>query len=97
MKKHVTRTHVLRGLEWNLSFHISIDVADISIGVVLGQQEGNKPYAIYYVSKNLGPIEVNYTIIEKEFLFLYMLLINLGIMSLVTKILFIHTIQLSGS
>jgi len=26
------------------------------------------PYAIYYTSKNLTPIELNYTITEKEFL-----------------------------
>ena len=35
---------------------------------VLGQQDGQAPYAIYYISKNLAPTELNYTVIEKEFL-----------------------------
>ena len=26
------------------------------------------PYAIYYISKNLSPTELNYTVTEKEFL-----------------------------
>jgi hypothetical protein len=35
---------------------------------VLGQLEGKYPYAIYYVSKNLSPVELNYMVTEKEFL-----------------------------
>ena len=34
----------------------------------MGQHEGNAPYAIYYISKNLSPVELNYTVTEKEFL-----------------------------
>ena len=29
------------------------------------QQEGHAPYAIYYISKNLAPAELNYTVTEK--------------------------------
>ena len=52
----------------DLPFHISSNSLDTTIGVVLGYQEGHSPYAIYYVRKNLAPAELNYTIIEKEFL-----------------------------
>jgi len=38
------------------------------LGAFLGQREGHIPYAIYFVSKNLSPTEVNYTVTEKEFL-----------------------------
>ena len=38
------------------------------VGVVLGQLEEKKPYAIYYIKKNLNPTELNYTVTEKEFL-----------------------------
>ena len=38
------------------------------VGVVLGQPEDKKPYAIYYIRKNLTPVELNYTVTEKEFL-----------------------------
>ena len=34
----------------------------------MGQEEGNKLYDIYFISKNLTPVELNYTIKEKEFL-----------------------------
>jgi len=51
-----------------LPFQISSDASDTAIGAVLGQEEDKKPYAIYYISKNLSPVELNYTVTEKEFL-----------------------------
>ena len=45
-----------------------MDASNIVVGVVLGQMEENKPYAIYYISKNLTAAELNYTVSEKEFL-----------------------------
>ena len=68
LKKRLSTTPILRGPNWTLPFHISFDVSDTAIGAVLGQQEGHNPYAIYYVSKNLAPTKLNYTVIEKEFL-----------------------------
>eukprot|EP00253_Pinus_taeda_P033158 PITA_33158 len=68
LKKFVSTAPVLRGPNWNLPFQISSDASDTAIGAVLGQEEDKKPYAIYYISKNLSSIELNYTIIEKEFL-----------------------------
>ena len=59
---------ILWGLDWCLPFHISTDASDTAIGGVLGQKEGQAPYAIYFISKNLTPTELNYTVIEKEFL-----------------------------
>ena len=37
-------------------------------GAVLGQRKDNKPYAIYYTSRTLDEVQVNYAMIEKEFL-----------------------------
>ena len=68
LKRRLSTTPILRGPNWALPFHISFDASDTTIGAVLGQQEGHIPYAIYYVSKNLAPAELNYTVIEKEFL-----------------------------
>jgi hypothetical protein len=39
-----------------------------AIGVVLGQKENLLTYVIYFISKNLAPTELNYTVTEKEFL-----------------------------
>jgi len=56
---------VLQGMNWELPFHISSDALDTSIGIVIGQEEDRKPYAIYYISKNLTLAELNYIVIEK--------------------------------
>jgi hypothetical protein len=59
---------ILRGPNWFLPFHISTDASDTALGGVLGQKENQQNYAIYFTRKNLTSPELNYTIIEKEFL-----------------------------
>jgi hypothetical protein len=68
LKKLILTAPVLRGPNWKIPFHISTNASDIAIGTVLGQEEDKKPYAIYFISKNLTPFELNYTVTEKEFL-----------------------------
>ena len=68
LKKMISTPPILRGSNWSLPFHISLDAWDATIGAVLGQQEGHSPYFIYYVIKNMAPIELNYMVTEKEFL-----------------------------
>ena len=58
LKERLSTTPILRGPNWTLPFHISSDASDTTIGAVLGQQDGQVPYAIYYVSKNLAPAEL---------------------------------------
>ena len=66
VKAKLSVAPILRGLDWTLPFHISIDAFDMAIGGVLGQKEGQSPYAIYFINKNIFPAELNYTIIEKR-------------------------------
>jgi hypothetical protein len=68
LKVKLSVAPIIRGSNWTLPFHISIDAFDIEIGGVLGQKEDQQSYAIYFVSKNLSPAELNYTITEKELL-----------------------------
>eukprot|EP00253_Pinus_taeda_P014958 PITA_14958 len=68
LKKLVSTAPVLGGPNWDLPFQISSDALDTTIGAVLGQEEDRKPYAIYYISKNLSLAELKYTITKKEFL-----------------------------
>lgn len=68
LKWLVSIAPVLRGPNWDLPFQTSSDALDMDIGAVLCQQEDMKPYAIYYISKSLTPVELNYTVAEKEFL-----------------------------
>jgi hypothetical protein len=68
LKKNISSAPMLRGPNWYLPFHICTDASDTPLGAVLRQRENQLPYAIYFVSKNISPIEVNYTVTEKEFL-----------------------------
>jgi hypothetical protein len=68
LKQKFSNTSVLRGPNWSLPFHICTDASDTALGAVLGQRENQIPYAIYFVSKNLSPTEVNYMVTEKELL-----------------------------
>jgi hypothetical protein len=61
-------TPILRGPNWSLPFQICTNALDTTLGVVLGQRENQMPYAIYFVPKNLSPVEVNYMVTEKELL-----------------------------
>jgi hypothetical protein len=49
-------------------FHISTNASDTTLGAMLGQKENQVYYAIYFVSKNMTPLELNYIVTEKEFL-----------------------------
>eukprot|EP00253_Pinus_taeda_P024635 PITA_24635 len=68
LKHQLSIAPILRGPDWALPFHISFDASDTAIGAILGQEENSLPYAIYFISKNMTPAELNYTVIEKEFL-----------------------------
>jgi len=68
LKKLVSTALVLQGPNWDLPFQISSNASDTTIGAVLRQEEDKKPYAIYYISKNLSPPQLNYTVTKKEFL-----------------------------
>ena len=62
LKDKLSVAPILRGLEWSLPFHISTNASDTAIGGVLGQKEDQAYYAIYFVSKNLAPSKLNYTV-----------------------------------
>ena len=64
LKAKLSVEPIIRGPDWSLPFHISTSAFDTTIGGVLGEK-GHAPYAIYFVSKNLTPAELNYTINEK--------------------------------
>jgi hypothetical protein len=68
LKHQLSTTPILRRPDWTLPFHMSSDASDTAIGVVLGQEENHLPYVIYFISKNMSLVELNYTVIEKEFL-----------------------------
>lgn len=68
LKEKLVHTPFLRGPNWSLPFHLSSDASDTTIGTTLGQEENQQSYAIYFISKNLSPVQLNYIVTEKDFL-----------------------------
>jgi hypothetical protein len=68
LKEKISTTLVLRGPYWSLPFHISTNASNSTVGVVFSQKENLQTYVIYFISKNLTPTKLNYTMVEKEFL-----------------------------
>jgi hypothetical protein len=62
IKERLSISLVLQGPNWVLPFHIHIDASYKLIGTILAQNEDNKPYVIYFISKNFSSTEINYTI-----------------------------------
>lgn len=61
----LTKTLVLRGPNQKILFHIHTNAYNFVIVVVLGQKEKNLEYVIYYISKNLQVVELNYKVTKK--------------------------------
>ena len=53
---------------WNLPFELMSDSSSFVLGSVLGQKINKKPVVKYFVSKTLFVDQVNYCMIENEFL-----------------------------
>ena len=53
---------------WELLFEVMCDASDYAIGALLGQRKDHKPYTMYYASRTLDEVQVNYVTTKKEFL-----------------------------
>ena len=51
LKEKLSTAPILREPNWTLPFHISSDASDTAIGAVLGQQDGQVPYAVIILLK----------------------------------------------
>jgi hypothetical protein len=68
LKNLLTFAPVIQPPDWSLPFEIMCDASDYAVGVILGQRKDKKPYVIYYASKTLNSVQMNYTTTEKELL-----------------------------
>ena len=64
----MTTAPIVRAPNWQLPFKVMCDASDLTIGSVLGQREGGKPYVVCYAIKTLNEAQKNYTTTEKELL-----------------------------
>ncbi|KAL4378278.1 hypothetical protein GQ457_02G010690 [Hibiscus cannabinus] len=54
--------------DWTLPFELMCDASDYAVGAILGEQKGKIFHPIYYASKTLNDVQVNYTTTKKELL-----------------------------
>jgi len=68
LKEPITTDLILHPPVWSEPFKLMCDASDYTVGVVLGQHIDKKHYKICYGSHMLNDAQMNYTVMEKEFL-----------------------------
>jgi hypothetical protein len=68
LKKILTSTPIIRPPNWDVPFKIICDASDCAVGAVLGQHVDKLPHVIYYMSRTLNNVQLNYSTTEKELL-----------------------------
>ena len=68
LKLALIEAPILQSPNWDLSFEIMCDASNYAIGAVLGQRIDKKLIDIWYASKTLAEVQMNYTSTEKELL-----------------------------
>nr|GEX85149.1 hypothetical protein [Tanacetum cinerariifolium] len=69
LKKKLTEASILVVPNWNLPFELMCDASDFAIGAILGQRKTKHFQPIHYASKTMTEAHINYTMMEKEMLF----------------------------
>ena len=64
----LTTAPIIKPPDWSIPFEIMCDASDFAIGAVLGQKINKEPHVIYYASKTLFDVQLNYTTTKKELL-----------------------------
>ncbi|XP_071917169.1 uncharacterized protein [Coffea arabica] len=68
LKKELVSAPIIASPDWNVSFELMCDTSDFAVGAVFGQKHDKRLHVIYYASKMLNEIQVNYATTEKELL-----------------------------
>lgn len=66
LEEKLTTTPVLRRQNWAFPFHIHSYESNKVVEVALGKLEGNMPYTIYFISKNLSKVELTILSLKKS-------------------------------
>jgi hypothetical protein len=68
MKSALVSAPIIQPLDWSQPFEIMCDASDYTVGAVLGQRKKGRVRAVYYASKTLNGVQLNYATTEKELL-----------------------------
>ncbi|XP_070046160.1 uncharacterized protein [Nicotiana tomentosiformis] len=64
----LTTTPIITAPNWSLPFELMCDASDDAVIAVLGQRINKIFHLVYYTSKTMSDVQVNYTVTEKELL-----------------------------
>ena len=68
LKYKLTSTLIVIAPDWELPFELMCDTSDYVVVVVLGLRKNRAFHGIYYDSKTINEVQMNYATIEKELL-----------------------------
>lgn len=68
LKKILTSTPIIKPPIWGAPFEIMCNASDYAVGDVLGKRIDKLSHVIYYVSRTLNDVQLNYSTTEKELL-----------------------------
>jgi hypothetical protein len=68
LKSALVSAPIIQPPDWNQPFEIMCDASDYAVGTVLGQRKEGRVHAVYYASKTLNGVQLNYATMEKELL-----------------------------
>jgi hypothetical protein len=68
IEKCVGECSIIQPPDWSQPFEIMCDASDYVVGAVLGQRKEARVHAVYYASKTLSGVQLNYAMTEKELL-----------------------------
>ena len=67
LKEKLVSEPIVVVLDWNLPFELMCDVSDYAIGPILGQKRERTFQVVYYASRTLNDVQLNYARTEKSF------------------------------
>nr|XP_009768696.1 PREDICTED: uncharacterized protein LOC104219686 [Nicotiana sylvestris] len=68
LKKRLVTSLIIVALNWEQPFELMCDASDYAVGAVLGKRKDKIMHPIYYASRTLSGVQLNYTMTEKEML-----------------------------
>jgi hypothetical protein len=68
LKSALVSPPIIQPPDWSQTFEIMCDASDYAVGAVLGQRKEGRVHAVYYASKTLSGVQLNYATTEKELL-----------------------------
>ena len=78
LKEKLVSVPIVVASDWNLPFELMCDASDYAIGAVLGQKRERTFQVIYYASRTLNDVKLNYEQMKKNFFLLCLSLKSFG-------------------